>query len=75
MTSREKIEHIADELQRQPPGQLGMLGAMLPSVAPIALSQLPEEPGELDELLEKGAQFLVSLRSDREHVQDDAIPA
>jgi hypothetical protein len=67
-TSLEKVAQLRDDLSGPPsadpePAELALrtgIGVM----APMLVRYLPENPGDLDDLLERGAEWLLSLRSD-----------
>lgn len=63
MTSVEKLQAMLGELQSSgllPP----MLGGMLRASWPLISQQIPQDPGELDELLVRCARWALATRSD-----------
>jgi hypothetical protein len=78
-TSIEKIANLRAELSGPPsedaePAELA-LRTGIGVVAPMLGRYLPENPGDLDDMLERGAEWLLSLRSDdAEQLQLAATP-
>jgi hypothetical protein len=67
-TSLEKITAYADQLVSAPPadataGELLLRSTVL-AAGPLLLEQLPQQPADLDDLLERFAGWLLRQRSD-----------
>lgn len=68
-TSTEKLAQLRDEFLTTPPspdadmGELAFRSALRAGI-PMVERMVPEDPSDLDELLERGARMLLELRSD-----------
>lgn len=71
-TSIEKLDDLQNDFAHTAPGPDAgaaelALRTVLQMFGPTLRSELPQEPGDLDDLLERGAGFLLSMRSDDAH--------
>jgi hypothetical protein len=66
VNSIEKLQALAGQLQDAPPaeGTDAILQMTFVSALPMLWPMVPEDPAQLDELLERAAEFVTSLRSD-----------
>lgn len=78
MNSREKIQNALDSAEaaaEDPRAEAGVRAAatMLMIARPRVEALLPADPIALDELLEKGAMWMIGLRSDPDPEPVDAV--
>jgi hypothetical protein len=70
VTSREKVLHALDQAellveQAEMPFGVKMAAGALTLARPALEGMIPAEPADVDELLERGASWFLSLRSDQ----------
>lgn len=72
MNSIEKLDALHAEFTAAPSedatgAELALRTALM-FAGPALRQQIPDQPGDLDDLLERGAEFLLGMRSDDAHV-------